>query len=356
MLMNKQALLEKALQTLKNNTAITSERLSAATSSISAQTPHDPRITLRKGDATQTYLACIKRQISLSQLALLINKDQQSSNELRDTSAHYEHEKMLFVADYINPNMAQFLKQNHCDFIDSVGNAYLSFGPIFVYITGNKAPKVKTQANTTRAFQTAGLKLVFNLLCHPDNILNKNYRELSAISDVSLGSIGVVIKELEAAGYLSLSANNQRKWLDKDGLMERWVVTYAEKLRPKLLLGYYTSLQNNWQAAVDIQSFRALWSGEVAADRLTRYLKPAFSTVYIEESLGKLVLMNGLKEVAEKDRANVEVLQKFWHFETTNKKDLAPALLVYADLIASGDSRNLEVAKMIREEFLNAGE
>lgn len=41
---------------------------------------------------------------------------------------------------------------------------------------------------------------------------------------------------------------------------------------------------------------------------------------------------------------------KFWNFPT--KPDIAPPLLVYADLVATAEPRNLEVAKMIYDEHI----
>lgn len=333
--MYEKAFLDKALLELQNNTDIKSELLSA----VKAKQACDYVVKLNKNDVTQTFYAYTKLRPSISQLGLLLS--------------HNKKGEPLLIADYVSPALSQFLKNNECNFIDSAGNAYLNFGSVFVYMTGNKAPEALAEIKPSRAFQSTGLKLIFTLLCHPDDITNRSYRDLSEVSGISLGSIGWIINDLKAAGYLSFEKNGERAWTNKDGLIKKWVSTYAEKLRPKLVLGYYKSLQEGWQKAVDIKSFGAIWGSEVAADHLTHYLKPEFSTIYTEEKLGKLVLMNGLKKTSEKSGATVEVLQKFWHFENRENPDLAPVLLIYADLIASGDSRNLETARVIYEEYIN---
>lgn len=348
--MNENAILDEALLALKNNTDIESGKTNAINKNGN-ELHYDFALTLKQRDAIQHYHVLIKQRPSLVQLALLIDNDKEDI--VNDTTTRNDGAKTLLVADYVDTKASEFLKNHQCHFIDSVGNAYLNFGSVFVYITGNKAPKKPAESKPSRAFQSTGLKLIFNLLCHPDDILNRSYRDLSEICGVSLGSIGWIINDLKAAGYLSLTENDQRKWADRNGLIQRWVVAYAEKLRPKLLLGYYKSLQRDWYKTVDPKSFSASWGGEVAADHLTHYLKSEFSTVYTDESLGKLVLLNGLKEVPEKSTANVEVLQKFWHFDNPKTPDLVPPLLVYADLIASGDSRNMETANIIYREFLD---
>ena len=44
----------------------------------------------------------------------------------------------ILVADYINPNMAQRLKDRKIQFIDTVGNAYLDLPPTFIFVKGNR--------------------------------------------------------------------------------------------------------------------------------------------------------------------------------------------------------------------------
>jgi hypothetical protein len=50
---------------------------------------------------------------------------------------------------------------------------------------------------------------------------------------------------------------------------------------------------------------------------------------------------------------NTEILEMFWHPELVNQPtDIAPPLLVYADLTATTDGRNIEAAKEVYERFL----
>ncbi len=53
------------------------------------------------------------------------------------------------------------------------------------------------------------------------------------------------------------------------------------------------------------------------------------------------------------DQGNVWIYRQFWKEElipTQNKT--APALLVYSDLIASGNERNIETAQKIYDEII----
>jgi hypothetical protein len=46
---------------------------------------------------------------------------------------------------------------------------------------------------------------------------------------------------------------------------------------------------------------------------------------------------------------NAEILKKFWNEEINRKirPDIAPLIVVYADLLATGDARNLETARLL---------
>lgn len=53
-------------------------------------------------------------------------------------------------------------------------------------------------------------------------------------------------------------------------------------------------------------------------------------------------------------KGNTEILDAFWNLEPANTRpDLVPPILIYADLMATLDPRNLEVAKRIREQYID---
>ena len=71
-------------------------------------------------------------------------------------------------------------------------------------------------------------------------------------------------------------------------------------------------------------------------------------TIYTREPIAKLVAAGRMR--AEQD-GNVEILEKFWNFPADkDMPDVVPPVLAYADLLATHDSRNAEVARMIYEQ------
>jgi hypothetical protein len=130
-------------------------------------------------------------------------------------------------------------------------------------------------------------------------------------------------------------------------MLQEWVTHYPTTLRPKLD-------QRRFQAdpeqlnQINLKQHNAYWGGEVAAEKLTHFLKPAHFTIYAREPITKLVAANRMRA----DRTgNVEILDAFWDFDTgPDGADLVPPVLVYADLLATDDGRNAEAAKLIYEQ------
>jgi len=76
-------------------------------------------------------------------------------------------------------------------------------------------------------------------------------------------------------------------------------------------------------------------------------------TLYVWGAPDDVILANRLWP---DERGAVEVLEAFWRpiEDGAAAPQTAPPLLVYADLVATGDPRNLEVARLVRERYLRA--
>ncbi|MCU7861984.1 MAG: hypothetical protein KZQ86_19650, partial [Candidatus Thiodiazotropha sp. (ex Lucinoma kastoroae)] len=140
-------------------------------------------------------------------------------------------QKGLVVTDYVNPKMAERLKAMDMPFLDAAGNAYINEPPVYVYIKGNKPLEKPHRKLPTRAFQPTGLKVLFALLCRP-GLENAPYRDIAKAADVALGTVGWVITDLRELGYLVDLGKRGRRLTNKEKLIERWVTTYPEQLRP----------------------------------------------------------------------------------------------------------------------------
>ncbi len=248
-------------------------------------------------------------------------------------------EQGLLVADYVTPPMADELRRRGVQFIDAAGNAWLTQPPLHVWVKGERPREAlapPTQGG--RAFQATGLQVLFALLCRPAAV-DLPYREIAALAGVAHGTVGWVMAELPQLGFVA-TLRKRRRLIDAERLLKRWVDAYPQRLRPKLLLGRYDTRKLDWVEAIDATRYGLLLGGEPAAARLTQHLRPGTATFY-----GNKVEPNLLTDQRlQPDRnGNVEVLRRFWNFEGETP-GMVPHLLVYADLLAIGDARCLEIA------------
>jgi len=255
----------------------------------------------------------------------------------------------VLITRYVTPQQAEKLRLANVQFLDTAGNAFLNQPPLYVFVTGKRPAEDVPRGKTARAFTATGVKVLFALLCKPV-LITESYREIAATASVSLGAVSQVLDDLKRAGYMLDRGEQGRALNHHEALVRRWVEAYAERLRPKLLLSHYSAEKADWWREIHLENMNACWGGEVAAAKLTGYLRPQVKTIYAPNKLAAPQVKFGFRQDRNGD---IEILKKFWAFESSPAHpDTAPALLVYADLITSGDDRNIETAKMIYDRYI----
>jgi hypothetical protein len=258
----------------------------------------------------------------------------------------------LLVTRYVAPPMAERLKQLDVPFLDAAGNAYLRTPKMLIYVTGRKPKHLAPTERTVRAFRPTGLKVIFAILCVPE-LVEAPYRKIAAEAGVALGTVGWTFYDLKQLGYFRPTRRKGGMIERRDQLIDAWVEAYPQQLRPRLRPRRFRVKEIDWWKTEDLARLD-MWLGqEPAAALLTRHLRPEMITIYGDAHFDTLARKI---HPVKYDYGNLEVLQKFWKFKPTPAatKDVpvVPPLLVYADLVATGDARNLDAAKMIREQFL----
>jgi len=270
---------------------------------------------------------------------------------VKDTQAE-SNEPIIVVSKYIPALVAFELKQKGVNYLDVSGNAYVKQKNLLVYIKGEKLvklPKVKQ----TRAFQEAGLKLIFVLLNDP-KVVNKTYREIAKMANLSLASVGYVMKELEETTFI-LSTPQKRVLKNTSALLNKWIIAYNDVLKPRLFMKRMRFSNNNsynyWSTLpIGNLSGVTLWGGEPAGAITTKHLKPAKYTIYTNNEWQNIAKEFNL---IPDENGDFEVLSIFWDVNLFDRyKNTVPPLLVYADLINSGFERNMETAKIIFDNEL----
>jgi hypothetical protein len=257
----------------------------------------------------------------------------------------------LLITDYVTPQVAAKLKELDIPFADMAGNAYLRGPNFLVWLTGRRPLAIRKLPRAGRAWQPAGLKLIFALLCNPDWIA-LGYRELAARAGVANGTVGWVIRELAEQGFLIQARRHAtpRRLRNRRGLLNRWIEIYTGTFRQATLLGRYRTADPEWWKKLDPVRHQALLGGEPAAALLTDYLKPGAATVYVRTIHVALAADFKLREAKDGD---VEIRQQFWPFDHDwGHPNLVPPVLIYADLLATADARCIETAQLIYDGHL----
>jgi hypothetical protein len=257
---------------------------------------------------------------------------------------------LLFLTRYISNNIAEELKKNRIQFIDTAGNAYIDNYPLFVFIKGNKPNDKFFKDTPYRAFEPSGLKIIYTLLCD-HYLIKKPYRYIAKIATVALGTVGWVINDLIKLGFAVDMGKKGRRLLKKEELFNRWSIVYNEKLRPKLLIDKFMGPEDWWNR-YKLNPEYAQWGGEVAANKLTNYIKPASIILYTNrENYHNVLIENKLRKDINGD---TELLERFWEFDKDDEfKETVNPILIYTDLINTGNQRDIETARMIYEKYIN---
>jgi hypothetical protein len=328
-------ILDNAIIAFNRETKLSIEKIGSEWKNVKKY--HDPVIRILTPHQPIEYNTEIKRNLSISNIGTVFHQIQRMPT------------KNIIIARYISSPLSKKMMELNIPFIDTAGNTYINDPPVLIFIHGNKLSAELRKETAKKIFDTSGLKIIFSLLCN-NHLLNANYREISEKARVSLGSVSNIFKELSRKGYIIDSSSHGRRFQQKKDLFNKWIMLYAENLRPKNLVGLYSAQNPEFWKNENLSTHNALWGGEVAANKLTNYLHPEIITIYAQKPVNNLILKCRLWKSSE---GKIEIRNKFWNFNETNKKDdIVPEILIYADLIASADSRNMETAKIIYEEYI----
>ena len=264
--------------------------------------------------------------------------------------------RMLFT-DYVTDNLAERLRAQQIWFADAQGNAFLEIpGKLLIHTVGNRPTRMP--APTGQYFSVPGSKILHYLLKHGPHI-RVSYREIREVIGVSIDKIGKLVRELEQTGILQVRGPGEYEILVPDRLLQLWVDAYDAKLKPALFLGRYTYPTNLDFAFLIQEAARAFpgevaVAGEVAADTLTQHLRPEILRLYIPAASTSDIRSN--LRLAPSVQGTIELCD-LYSTDIAGKQRLydaavADPALVYAELMADGDSRLAETAMRLRQEHL----
>ena len=260
-----------------------------------------------------------------------------------------KYHPLMVVADNIFPKIKEELKEKGIAYLETSGNMYYREQDLFIWLEGKK-PIMKEDEKLGRAFTKTGLKAVFHFLLMPE-LVNTTYRNIAAVTGISFGNINFIMTDLKQQGFLLRINDDEYQLYRKRELLAKWMDAYEHKLKPGLLVGTFRFI-NQTEAAkwnqIELNSRKSWWGGEPGGDLLTNYLQPEIFTLYTTEAKPELIKNY---RILPDPNGYIKVYKKFWNSDETNS-NVAPPLLVYVDLINTGDRRCMETAEKIYNELL----
>jgi hypothetical protein len=267
----------------------------------------------------------------------------------------------VLISRHVTEGAADLLRAEGTCYLDAAGNCYLRGGSLLVLVRGQKPKRDPASKRPNRAFEGAGLKLIFALLAR-EEAAGWTYRTLSELVGISRGAVGYVMEDLRRLGFLE-EIGGERRLQRQPELLDRWAGPFAERLRPKLLRGPFSFVEEKRTAKwreLSLNPAETQWGGEPAADLLTRDLRPKWFSLYTRTETSEVCRELGL---APGEDGAVEILDMFWDPQALEGEggtgDLSefsrsvPPVLTYGDLVARADSRAVEAARRVREEHLD---
>lgn len=252
----------------------------------------------------------------------------------------------IVVASALIPQkLAKSLREElKLNYLDTAGNAYLNFSNLQVFRETRAAPLVDSSRKRPHgeAFNPSAVNVGLQLLLDP-KLVGASLRQLAALAGISAPSTKFALDAFKDDGYVLDVGRHGRRFVDREAFFHKWVESYNQRCHPKRSLGRYSCDME----MLDIDGCGACWGGEQAAQLLTGNLKPGEHVVYVYDTkIGLLVAKNRLRP---DPNGNVELIQASWS-SSQEEQGVAPAFVVYADLVNTRDPRCREVAEQLFEK------
>lgn len=257
------------------------------------------------------------------------------------------HRVPFVLGSRISAPNAEALRERGINFLDRAGNAYVRFGGVFIDIRGRVAEDALNHSSrpdgaVANLWSPKRAQVVFALLTW-EELVHATLREIAAAAGVSLGQAKHTVDLLESAELL----NRGHAWYphQRNTLIERWADEYPGGLGRHLA---WHSLRGETHD-LEGSTIPVYVSGETASRWI---INPETVTIYADELPMTLIQQNRWK--AETERPTVFLRHKFWTAPGDESVGVhtAPWLLVYADLMATGQGRLREAARELRQEHV----
>ncbi len=258
----------------------------------------------------------------------------------------------FFLGDRVPTRFADLARARGSWYADAHGNLYVRAPGVLVDVRGSRhaqgaasGPGAARPGRATNLMSARRAQVVFCLLTWPE-LVTAPVRHVADVAGVSSSLAHLAMESLREARYLIPG----RRSLDReDTLIDQWAAAFGPGLARSLELGRFEGdpVTDEWAGAGRVVRL----SGEQAAPELRG---GGGLTIYVPEMDMQAALRSRWRRA--EGNGNIIVRRKFWADPERwdaqlPQVDNAPPLLVYADLLASGDPRQREVAERMRGDL-----
>lgn len=281
--------------------------------------------------------------------------------DARDVPARLPHGAFI-LAERLSPSATDSIRRAGAAGADALGTIFARAPGLLVDVRGRRspAPRVRTAGGggerlrlaptSSNLMSAARAKVVFALLQWPE-LVHASVRVLATAAGVSVGSVQGALFALDEERHLTVGRTSLTR---RGELLDQWAAAFPAGLGRRLELARFVGepTPEVWAAAGHL----VYASGVYAAEGISG----SEMTIYVDALDARAVMASRWRtpQVANGEMANIVVRHHFWtspresdHPER-GKVLTAPDLLVYADLLASGEPRQREVAIHLRERLV----
>lgn len=268
---------------------------------------------------------------------------------------------VLVVGRQVHEKSASMFRELGISYADTVGNAHIRLPGVLIDVRGRREPRAHHPPAPSRdasqgpqsrnLFSTGRAKVIAALLAWP-GLATQPVREIAASAGVSTGQAHSALDLLDDTGYLV----ERRLRADRaDVLLDLWTAAYPGGLGRKLAVASYTSVNGIdasrdelMASALDSPDDGLVLSGEAVPGIGIR--RPLTLTVYSRDWDPRQAVRHRWRAASSTATADIHVRHRFWTPPRsgegigTRHDPVAPWPVVYADLMATGDPRLVEVA------------
>ncbi|OHU97081.1 type IV toxin-antitoxin system AbiEi family antitoxin [Mycobacterium talmoniae] len=261
---------------------------------------------------------------------------------------------LLVVGPRLHPSSAETLRARGLWYIDGAGNAYLRHqGGLLIDVRGRR-PAVSVQHDTLNEglhgdgprnpFTPKRAQVVCVLLAAPE-LVEAPLRDIAQSAGVSVGMAKETMDTLRITGFLE-HLGSRRRLVRAGELLDLWAAAYPGGLGRANRIFVASGDIHAWSAPEGLQ---VAVSGEQAVPGDIR--NPESLVLYVHTADNGLPTDLLIHNRWHRDpHGSIVIRNLFWRHLPDQQSGLAPAALIYADLLASREPRQLEVGHHMRRQ------